>query len=1809
MKRQVSKNKQEKAPTEKSAPQTEPYGPVNKAVKRATKNRISRQARAESDANDMNAGRAEDQKGGNGSFVVVGVGASAGGLEAFKELLAHLPIDTGMAFVLVMHLDPTHKSILTELLAKATRMSVSEVQDGVAVAPNHVYVIPRNTSMAIEGGVLRLRRRQEGRGQHRPIDSFLQSLSEDRNTRAIGVILSGTATDGTLGLEAIKAEGGITFAQDPKSAKFDSMPRSAVAAGCVDFILSPEEIANELARISRHPYVASAGAAKPDVEEMEQPAGKNDFKIILTLLLRATGVDFRIYKTNTLRRRIRRRMILNKLDALEEYARYLGENAAEVENLYEDILINVTSFFRDPEAFDVLKEKIIAQLIKARAPDEPLRIWVPGCSTGEEAYSIAMAFTEFTGVRSGRIPVQIFATDINEKCIEIARAGLYSKSITADISPERLRHFFTEVEGGYRVSKPLRKMCVFAQQNITADPPFARMDLISCRYLLMYLEPTIRKQILSLLHYALMPTGILWLGSSETAGAAPDLFELEDEKHRFYARKPGTERTPFSYLTVAEAWNKDRAPSKADFVGPTATIGEKEAQREADRIIFARYAPASALINEEFNVLQLRGDTAPYLEQSDGRAPGNLLKLAREGLLVALRAAVNKARKAEGPVRKKNLRVRHNGENISVNFEVIPLKHPTTRERHFLALFETAEAETESRGRETGGARRKSEEQRIRQLQQELAAARDHLQSVIEEHQETNEKLQSANEEVQFSNEELQSINEEFETSKEELESSNEELITLNEELNNRNTELGRLNSDLVNVLGSVQIPILMLDGQLRIRRFTPAAEKLLNLIQTDVGRPIGDLKFNFEYPHLERLVTEVIDTISVKEVETRDSAGRWYSLRVRPYWTIDNKIDGAVVAILDIDALKQTEREIRAARDYAEAILRTARAPLIVLGADLRVDTANDAFYKTFKVSPDVTDGRLIYDLGNRQWDIPRLRQLLQDVIPRNSVFNDFEVTHEFQSIGKRTMLLNARRLDSSEGDPERILLGIDDVTERLEAAALRESEERFRMLADNAPALIWVTGPTGCEFVNREYLEFLGVGETEVLGDKWANFVHPEDRGAYVNAFLETASRRDRFEGEFRFRRADGEYRWMQTVGMPRFEGSEFKGYVGSTFDIHDRKLAETAMAQLAAIVESSDDSIISTDSNGIIASWNKGAERLFGYTAAEVIGKPVTILIPPERGDEELYILERIRRGEQVDSYETVRRREDGSEIDIWLTVSPIRDRTGKVIGASKIARDISDRKLAETAMAQMVAIVESSDDAIISKDLNGIIRSWNKGAEKLFGYTAEEVTGKPVTILIPPERADEEQYILERIRRGEPVEHYETVRRRKDGSEIDISLTVSPIRDKAGKVIGASKIARDISDRKRIEVEREELLRRESAARAEAEKASRLKDEFLATVSHELRSPLNAILGWARMLSEDRLDKEKSVRAFEVIYRNAHAQNQLIGDLLDVSRVITGKLRLELSEVELIPIIEAAMDVVRPAAEAKNIRLITTLDPAAGLATVDPDRLQQIVWNLLSNAVKFTPVGGQVAIHLEPEDTRFTITVNDTGEGIEPEFLPFVFDRFRQFEGDATRTHGGLGLGLAIVRHLVELHGGTISATSPGKGRGATFSMTFPLRLGRKEPSGAERARLADAGEITRMLASASRRLRNLRVLVVDDELDARELLSSMLTNYGAEVKSCASAAEALQTLDEWQPDVLVSDIGMPREDGYAFMRKVRARDPERGGRIPAVAVTAYARGRDERMALAAGYQMHIPKPVESDLLAASVASLAGVFSED
>ncbi|HEY6863818.1 MAG TPA: chemotaxis protein CheB [Burkholderiales bacterium] len=982
-------------------------------------------------------------------FPIVGVGASAGGLEAFKQFLSALPRDTGMAFVLVQHLAPTHASMLADILSRETKLPVAEVKDEPAVRPNRVYVIPPDRSMTISGGVLQLQPRKSAPAVHHPVDQFLGSLARDRGHQAIGVILSGTANDGTAGMAEIKAAGGITFAQDD-TAEHRGMPRSAIAAGCVDFILPPEGIARKIAELARHPHVYTDHEAAPGSAGGPNPAQGPDFARVLELLHQTTGVNFGQYKTNTLQRRITRRMAVAGVENPAKYLAVLKQDHDELTALYQDILIGVTHFFRNREAFEALRERVLPALFKGRAPDQALRVWVLGCSSGEEAYSLAIVLAEFAESRPLPTPIQLFATDLNGAALEKARAGIYPRTIVRDVSPERIRRFFVETDGHYRVTKQIRDMCVFAQHNVLADPPFSRMDIITCRNLLIYLEPAMQQKILPLLHYALNPGGVLVLGSSETVGGFRDLFEVEDTKQKIFLKKPGSGRPAPSL--AGRDYRGARASAATRPFG-TAALDEADLQKEADRLLLTKYAPAGVLVDENLEIMQFRGDTGVCLTPGPGKASHNLLKMAREGLLVPLRAVIARARKTGTPVREEGVRVKANGGQRTVDVEVIPLKPAAGRapgRAGLLILFQETgqhavaiERRRAALPRAAGAARRggpSPDEAEVARLTQELAVTREYLQSVIDQQEVINEELQSANEEVQSANEELQSTNEELETSKEEIQSSNEELATVNDELQHRNRELGLINSDLVNLLDSVQMPIIMVGHDLRIRRFTPMAERILGLIPADLGRPMANINLNLSLGDLQPILLGVMDTLATKEVEVQDKHGTWYSLRIRPYRTLDNKIDGAVLTLIDVDTLRR-------ARQYAQSIVATVREPMLVLDGDLRVRTASRSFYQTFQCSPAQVENRALYDLAERQWNIPELRERMAEVLRRDLPFEDYEMEAEFPTLGRKTLRLNARRLVQDAGAAPLVLLAIEDVSERTRLAS--DLEQRVEELA----------------------------------------------------------------------------------------------------------------------------------------------------------------------------------------------------------------------------------------------------------------------------------------------------------------------------------------------------------------------------------------------------------------------------------------------------------------------------------------------------------------------------------------------------------------------------------------------------------------------------------------------------------------------------------------------------------------------------------------------------------------------------------------
>jgi two-component system, chemotaxis family, CheB/CheR fusion protein len=1268
------------------------------------------------------------------SFPIVGIGASAGGLDAFRRLLGALPVDGGMAYVLVQHLDPRNDSILSELLSETTRMAVSEVKGDVHVEPNRVYVIPPSKDMVLDDGMLKLVPRSSTGAAHMPIDSFFRTLAEMQGARAIGVILSGMGSDGTLGAHAIEAEGGIVFAQDPTTAQSKDMPTSAIDSGRVDFILAPEDIAHELARLGRHPYLVS-GDGSPSAPTA--PAAANDdehesLSRILEILRKARGTDFGAYKKTTLRRRIARRMAVSCIETLEEYASRLDGDVAETNALYDDCLISVTSFFRDPQVFQALREQILPSLLTERSADAPLRVWVAGCASGEEVYSIAMCLLERTAQLSRNPPLQIFATDLSESALSKAREGVYVANIARDVSAERLGRFFTKAGGGqYQITKAVRDMCVFARHDLTSDPPFSRLDLISSRNVLIYLEPRLQERVFATFHYALAPDGFLVVGPAETAGAASALFSTVDEEHRIYKKKAGSGAPRFYSATRGQSLH-----TSAQVVARTA--GVSEVPREVDRMLLARFAPAGVLVDENLRILEFRGDTDPFLEHGHGKASLNLERLLRKGLLMEVRRAVDEARQNDTSVRTEGLQVRYRDELRSVGIEVVPIKGRAAAERCLLVLFES-EGDTSRRSErsspflplpDTADAK----DQEIARLGHALAQASEYVDTLLREHESALEQLQSTNEEALSGNEELQSVNEELQTAKEEIQSTNEELATLNQELQDRNVQLARSNE------------------------------------------------------------------------------------------------------------------EIQRALDGANALVDTVPQPLLILDGALRVEKANAAYYETFQTSAELTRGRQLSELGSGQWNRPAVLTALKAVFAEGASVADFELDADFPMLGTRTMSLNARRLHPELGARTRVILAIVDRTEL-------------------------------------------------------------------------------------------------------------------------------------------------------------KAAER---------------------------------------------------------------------------------------------------------------------------------------------------------------------------------------------GRAV---------------------LLELEKEARGQAEAAAQLKDEFVATVSHELRGPLTVISGWVNILLAAGKSPDASMvtRALAAIDRGVAAQNRLISDLLDHSRIVTGKVELQRAPVDLMVVADAALVGIGAAAAAKDIDVDLSGSYGTNIVLGDADRLQQVLWNLFLNAVKFTPPGGRVRIAIGRVANQIRTDVSDTGRGISEAFIPHVFERFRQAEGSSSRAQPGLGLGLTLVRELVELHGGTVYVKSAGVDLGAVFTVVLPIPVlllppddtdvepDSVEPDSAPPPRSIQAPPSYRPPHNI---LEGMAVLVVDDEVDARDALVSLLERYGAEVRPAASVAEAMTSLAVGLPDVLISDLGMPGEDGYELIRQVRLLPFDAGGRLPSLAVSAYATDEHRKKVMRTGFQKHLEKPVAPDELVTAVAHLGG-----
>jgi two-component system CheB/CheR fusion protein len=1545
------------------------------------------------------------KSGRPGAFPIVAIGASAGGLKAFEELLSALPREPGMAFILVPHLSPQFKSHLAEILARSTKLPVGSIEGGEKVAPNRIYVVPPNHTMMIKGGILRLSS-PDGSGDLRsPIDAFFRSLADDQRERAIGVLLSGTGSDGTAGLQAIKDRGGKTFAQDESTATYLNMPHSAVVSGCVDFVLPPAEIGKKLGS-------GRIGGDRP----RGKPKAEETLNGILELLRIVKGVDFGHYKRDTLRRRIHRRMALKRIREPEKYLRLLKADPGEVGELFSDILICVTSFFREPETFRALKSLIYPRILKNAPANTPVRIWIPGCSTGEEAYSHAMNFVEFLGERISQIYFQIFATDVNPAVIEKARAGRYTKKMAAGVSPERLRRFFVEAGDGYRVAPFLRERCVFAAHNLVQDPPFTGLDLISCRNLLIYLGPALQEKALEVFQYALKPSGVLMLGRAETIGNSLGRFSPLNEKEKvFFVRTPGSParlnfappsrfpQTETSFEKSERGWDGAGKPA-SDALDP---------QGRLDSVLPARYIPNGVVVNADLEILRFLGDTSPYLRPAPGKPSLNLRRMASAELLLELRTAIHASRKEACAVRKEIAVPRSGGAPLNARVEVLPFRAADLYKDCFLVLFEEIVSAKPDQ-RQTGPARRGKESRRVLELKEDLALSGEHLKAIIDEQESTNARLKSANESLLSSNEELQSINEEFETTKEELQSANEELQSTNEELITSTEEvvrgnqvLNRANSDLSNLLANINIPIVLLDANLTVHRFTPSAEKVLGLSSEKIGRPIADIRFPLHLPDLKPLLLNVIKAGHVRTLEVQDMGGRWYVLILRPYRTDKNKTEksraeGAVMAFIDIHDRKLSEINLL----RLATLVRDSNDAVIVIDLKDRIIAWNKGAQKMYGYTEAQALGMSIRRLMPANVRI-RARELVRvSAAP-------IETQRRTKDGRILDVLITVTVLRDGKGLPVEVAQTERDITEHKRAERERKLSEKNVLRLANA-VLDSNDGVIICDLEdriiawNKGAQKMYGYTEAQALGMSIRRLMPGNVRIRARELVRVSAA-----PIETQRRTKDGRILdVLLTVTVLRDEKGQAVEIATTERDITEKKRADKNVLRLAASVLDSNDGVIICDLNDRIIAWNKGAQKMYGHTEAEALGMNIRQIMPPNK-------LIRARELVRVSAapIETQRLTKDGRLLDVLLTVTVLRDEKGQPVEIATTERDITEqkraereRKLSEKNVLRLANAVIDSNDGVIICDLEDRVIAWNKGAQKMYGYTEAQALGMSIRRLMPANKLLRARELV-RVSAA-PIE---TQRRSKAGRLLDVLLTVTVLRDEKGQPVEVATTERDITEQKRAEREFHRLHARViSAQEIERQRLARELHDGVGQILSGVKYRLQALPGKMTLSG------------------GAEAKILKVGGFLDhaiaeIRRVSQNLMPAELVDLGLEP---ALLTLCREFKERSGIHVTVRTVPTSA----SPDlalALYRIAQEALNNIGKHSKATMAV-VALEREGKKIVLNVSDNGVGLKP----------------AGRRQASRGLGLGNMRQRAESVGGTIEFHSTS-GAGTKLSVRVPL----------------------------------------------------------------------------------------------------------------------------------------------------------------
>ncbi len=1464
--------------------------------------------------------RATDRASGQHDFLVVGIGASAGGIKALKEFFAAMPSDSGMAFVVILHLSDEHESSLAQILQALTTMVVAQVTQTVKVEPNHVYVIPPAKGLAMVDGHLELTELERIKGKRVPIDLFFRTLADAYGEKGIAVILSGTGSDGTLGLKRVKENGGIGIAQEPSEAEYDGMPQSAINTGLVDLILPVGEMPDRIIGLRDNGARIRLPQEKNEIPRPQSEEAPDALHEILAFVHTRTGHDFSNYKHATVLRRIARRLQVHGLAELPEYLAFLRANPDEAGALQRDLLITVTNFFRDKEAFEALEKEVLPQLFAGKTHTDTVRVWSVGTATGDEAYSLAMLLDEYAASLTDAPKIQIFASDINEEAIATARERWYDEPIVADVAPERLRRYFVKEGKGWRIRKELRDLILFAPHNILRDPAFSKLDLITCRNLLIYFNPETQNAVLKIFNFALRRDGFLFLGSSESTEQSSALFSVVDKPHRIFKVRPAAQ-FQLPALPSPGKWNVRIPPLP---VAPNEPPPSPISYGEIHNKLVEQFAPPSVLVNEEYEIVHVSEHAGRFLRVVGGEPTRNLIKTVHPALKLDLQGALFEAKKGRFVTESRNVRLEIDGQETLVNITVRLLQSPNAADGFYLVIFD--ESKNTAAPVEAGEAPqtivgRDAMQNMVRQLEHELQINRERLRATVEHSGISTEELKASNEELQAINEELRSASEELETSKEEFQSLNEELLTVNVELKDKVEQLNNINSDLQNIVQSTDIGTIFLDRSLRVKRYTPRVADLFNIIPSDLGRPLEHLTHKLDYDSLTEDAIEVLQTLQMKEREVRGGTGdRRYLIRMTPYRTLDDKIEGAVLSFQDITDIKRANDLLMESEERFAIAFNASPLALTITALNTgKLIEVNETFVNITGYSRAEAIGRSTAELG--LWLQPSDREAELATVTKEGQIRTTEYRFRMRNGREITGLLSAELLEIG-GEPCALTV-IQDITERKQAEELiRESEEKFRNLANSISQFAWMTDAAGYIFwYNERWFEYTGTTLEEMQGWGWQKVHHPDEVGRVVEKFQQHIASGEEWEDTFPLRSKTGEYRWFLSRALPI------------------------------------------RDENGNIVRW-------FGTNT------------------------------------------------------------------------DIEDVRLAE---------------------------------EKL-----------------------------------------------KD--------------------------------------------------------ADRRKDEFLATLAHELRNPLAPIRAGLEIMR--RGNEAQIQQAQSTIVRQLTHIIRLVDDLLDVSRISRGKITLQVERVELAGIIHMALETNHPLLEAAGHELTVALPPVPVYLDGDPTRLVQIVLNLMNNAVKYTEPGGKIALRATTEHQQAVIRIKDSGIGIPAKMLPHIFDIFTQAEHASQQMQGGLGIGLSLVKNLVEMHGGTIEAFSDSGG--SEFIVRLPLALAQQPTS------QPLSSEKTAAVASLPAQY---TILVVDDNVDAAEMMEVILTMEGHEVLLAYDGTSAIKTALEQRPAVAVLDIGLPDLDGYEVARQIRQHAPD----ILLIALSGWGQEEDRRQSQAAGFDHHLVKPVDSEAL--------------